>query len=183
MPKTIVVNEERCLGCKTCVVECAMAHSEFTDLGQAVTSASPPQSRVHVEPVGQYGMPLQCRHCEDAPCVTACPTEALHRDTANGPVLMDADRCIGCKFCMVVCPFGAIDLAGDGKAAIKCDLCHKRTAAGQEPACVAGCPTGALQFRELDEYVRERRRSAAEQMAGSTQQAKAVSAEKVDGPV
>jgi carbon-monoxide dehydrogenase iron sulfur subunit len=80
-------------------------------------------------------------------------------------VLLDQDRCIGCKFCMLVCPFGVIALSRDGKAMIKCDLCVERTEAGELPACVAACPTGALKFVELDEHLRQRRREAVRRVA------------------
>jgi len=63
---------------------------------------------------------------------------------------------------MCVCPFGVIDLTPDGKAMIKCDLCIERTEAGQEPACVAGCPTGAMKFREINEWLAQRRQRGAE---------------------
>ena len=169
MAKIIVVNEQRCLACKQCVIECAMAHSEASSLAEALSAATLPQSRVHVEPLKPFGMPMQCRHCEDAVCVTVCPTGAIHRTSDDGPVLLDQDRCIGCKFCMIVCPFGVIDLSRDGKAMVKCDLCIERTEAGQEPACVAGCPTGALEFREVNEWLRERRRRTAERIAAAVQ--------------
>ena len=165
MAKVIVVDEERCLGCKSCVIACAMAHSDAATLVEALQAEAPPQPRVHVEPAGKYGIPLQCRHCEDAPCLAACPTGAIYRGP-NGetPVLMDRDRCIGCKICMLICPFGAIDISRDGRAMIKCDLCIERTEAGEEPACVAACPTGALRFIELDEHLRRRRREAVEKL-------------------
>jgi len=167
MAKMIVVNELRCLGCKTCVLECAMAHSEAKSLVEAMYSGSPPQPRVHVEGGGAYGVPLQCRHCQDAPCITICPTGAIRRVGPADPVLLDADRCIGCMYCLMVCPFGVIDLSREGKAVVKCDLCIARTAAGQEPACVAGCPTGALEFCEADEYVRRRRQEAARDLSAA----------------
>ena len=165
MAKVIVVHSERCLGCRSCQIECALAHTEAPTLVEALRAESPPQPRVHVEPVGESGVPLQCRHCDDAPCMAICPTEAIHRPVADGPVLIDPERCIGCKFCMAVCPFGVIEPARDGKAMIKCDLCVERIAAGQAPACVAACPTGALQFVELDEHLRRRRRAAAVRVA------------------
>ena len=160
MPQVIVVNEERCLACNSCVIACAMAHTEAETLVEALSAATPPQPRVYVEPAGAYGVPLQCRHCEDPPCIAICPTGAIDRVSSDGPVLLDQDRCIGCKFCMLVCPFGVIALSRDGKAMIKCDLCVERTEAGELPACVAACPTGALKFVELDEHLRRRRREA-----------------------
>lgn len=166
MAKVIVVRQDRCLGCKSCEIECALAHCQAATLVEALTAEQKPQSRVHVEPSGQFGVPLQCCHCEDAPCVTACPTEAIRRHTPDGPVLIDADRCIGCKFCLLVCPFGVIELAHDGRAMVKCDQCFEHTQAGEQPACVAACPTGALQFVELDEFLRQRRRELARRVTG-----------------
>ena len=169
--KAVVVDENLCLACKQCMVECAMAHSDARTLVEAVTGPTPAQPRVHVEPPGAsgvgYGMPLQCRHCEEAPCLAVCPTGAVYRTGESGPVLLDTDRCIGCKFCVFICPFGVIDLSPDGKAAVKCDQCIERTEAGAEPACVAGCPTGALRFQEIDEWLAERRRRAASQIASA----------------
>jgi carbon-monoxide dehydrogenase iron sulfur subunit len=181
MAKMIVVDEERCLACKQCMIECAMAHTEARTLIEAMRSDSPPQPRVHVEPVERFGMPLQCRHCEDAPCILVCPTEAIYRPSADGPVLIDAERCIGCSSCLIVCPFGVIDMSRDGKATIKCDLCIQRTEAGEEPACVAGCPTGALQFRELDDMLRQRRREAARRLAAAEKRSLHIAEEGSDG--
>ena len=180
MSKIIVVNEERCLGCMSCVIECAVAHSEAKDLVKALTAGEKLQSRVHVEPFREFGMPLQCRHCEDAPCITICPTEAIRRPVENGPVLIESDRCIGCKFCMIVCPFGVIDLSRDGKATVKCDLCIERTEEGKEPACVTACPTGALEFADLDEWLKRRRQQAAKRLGVASGQAQSIVSETED---
>ncbi len=160
MAKVIVVNESRCLACKSCEIACAMAHTEAETLVEAIRAERPPRARVHVEPLGDHGVPLQCRHCEDAPCIAICPTGAINRAGEGQPVLLDQDRCIGCKFCTIACPFGVIEVSPDGRAMIKCDLCVDRTRAGEPPACVAACPTGALEFVELDDYLRRRRREA-----------------------
>lgn len=106
---------------------------------------------------------MQCRHCEDAPCIKVCPTVAIHRHNPNDPVLVDVELCIGCGYCLVVCPFGVIDITRDGKAVSKCDLCIERTKAGEEPACVSNCPTNALQYGEVSEVIAERRKKAAKQ--------------------
>ena len=166
MAKVIVVDEQRCLACKQCMLECAMAHSSADTLVEAVTCELPPQSRVHVESVGDAAMPMQCRHCEDAPCMAVCPSGAIYRRDRSGVVLVDQEQCIGCKFCLMACPFGVLALARSGKAVVKCDQCIDRTEAGEDPACVSGCPTGALQFVELDEHLQVRRREAARVLVG-----------------
>lgn len=93
-----------------------------------------------------------------------CPSEAIYRETDLGPVLIDADRCIGCKMCIVACPFGVIEFSPDGGVAVKCDQCIERTAAGEDPACVEACPTRALVFVDIDEYNRRKRQAAAQQL-------------------
>jgi anaerobic carbon-monoxide dehydrogenase iron sulfur subunit len=163
--KFIVVDETRCLACKQCVTECALAHSEAETLVEAVVDGASLQSRVHVEPAGEAAIPMQCRHCEDAPCMMVCPTEAISRCESDGPVLIDVDRCIGCRCCLLACPFGVIDMSAEGAAAVKCDLCIGRTTEGQEPACVAACPTKAIRYCELDDQTKARRRQAAQRLA------------------
>ncbi len=182
MAKIIVVREDRCLGCHSCTLACALAHSDAATLVEALGAEPRPQARVHVEPLGEFGMPLQCRHCEDAPCMMICPTEAIHRPAPEGPVLIDPDRCIGCKFCLLVCPFGVIDLSRDGRAMVKCDQCFERTEAGDLPACVAACPTGALQFVEPDDFLRQRRREALQRLAMPAERAQRPTPENPDGP-
>jgi carbon-monoxide dehydrogenase iron sulfur subunit len=83
--------------------------------------------------------------------------------------LIDQDRCIGCKFCIVVCPFGVIGVANDSKVVVKCDLCIERTKAGQEPACVEACPTKALKLVDEKDLAASKRRLAARELALSAQ--------------
>ena len=182
MDKTIVVNIEKCLACKSCEIACALAHSKSKVLEEAVTESPRPERMVTVEAAGEFGVPMQCRHCEDAPCITVCPTAAIHRQRVNDPVLIDRGRCIGCNYCLMVCPFGVIDISRDGKAVAKCDLCIERTEAGEEPACVASCPTGALQFCDLTELLIERRRAAAKQAWAGVTGPKETVAETEGGP-
>ncbi|MHB1034876.1 MAG: 4Fe-4S dicluster domain-containing protein [Pirellulales bacterium] len=145
--KRIVVDPVKCLACRTCELACAVAHAEADNLVQAVIEGARP--RLYVEAAGQLAVPLQCRHCEDAPCVQVCPTGALWRSDPGSPVLVDQAKCIGCEFCVQVCPFGLIRLAADRKAIIKCDLCVARLEKGLEPACVASCPVRAMSFEEV----------------------------------
>jgi carbon-monoxide dehydrogenase iron sulfur subunit len=162
--RSIYVELERCMACRGCEIACALEHSESKDLFAAVREEPRPVSRVSLECVDGTAIPLQCRHCEDAPCVTVCPTQALHRIGEGQPVLIDDERCIGCKMCIMVCPFGVITLREGGKVALKCDLCLHRIEADEMPACVAACPTGALQFPTIEEITRLKREAAARSM-------------------
>ena len=91
---------------------------------------------------------------------------ALGRLDPEAPVLVDQGKCIGCEFCVQVCPFGVIRVASDGKAIIKCDLCVSRLAQGLEPACVASCPVRALAFEETKEEAARKRLQTALHLAG-----------------
>lgn len=159
--ETIYVELAKCMACKGCEIACALEHSESKNLFQAVREEPRPSPRVTLESVEGMAIPLQCRHCEDAPCITVCPTDALHRIGDGQPVLIDDERCIGCKMCVMVCPFGVITLRAGGKVALKCDLCIGRLEAGDPPACVAACPTGAMQFVKIEEITRRKREKSA----------------------
>ena len=161
--KRIVADPARCLACRSCELACAMAHVDTDDLVEAIALGAKP--RVYIEAAGELAVPLQCRHCEDAPCIRVCPSGSLSRPSEDGPVLVDPEKCIGCDYCVQACPFGVIRLAptpsGGKRAATKCDLCIARRARGQEPACVEACPTKALALKELEEDVRRTRANAA----------------------
>ena len=169
MTKAIMVDIERCLACKSCEIACALAHSQAKVLEEAIAESPKPHRRVTVEAAEGFAVPLQCRHCEDAPCIAVCPTGAIHRKSGDEPVLIEQEKCIGCKFCLMACPFGVISISADGKAMIKCDLCIDRLEMGQEPACVEACPTKALKLGSEKEYAAGKRRRAAEEIAASAQ--------------
>jgi len=170
MDKVIMINIQKCLACKSCEIACAVAHSQSKVLEEALAEKPTPQRRVTVEAAGELAVPLQCRHCEDAPCISVCPTAAIYRHQADGPVLIEQDRCIGCKFCLMACPFGVIDVSRDGKVVVKCDFCIERTTAGQKPACVEACPTGALSLVNEKDLTEHKRRLTAWELVLSTEQ-------------
>ena len=146
--KSIFVNPERCVACKTCEISCALSRSSLTQqLPEAIYETVPPLSRVRVDPTDtDNGFPIQCRHCEDAPCLDACPTRALYRDP-EGLVLVQDERCIGCWMCIMVCPFGAPQPFRHFRKMIKCDRCKGMDA----PHCVESCPTHALTLVDPEE--------------------------------
>ena len=161
MNKIIACRVEHCLGCRSCEIACALAHSQSKDLREAVAEHPRPQRRVTVEVAGAHGLPLQCRHCEEGLCQLVCPTGAIHRDEKRGITSVDEDLCIGCKLCILMCPLGVLRIGEHNRATIKCDQCLDRQAEGELPACVAACPTHALQFVAADEVAKDERRLAA----------------------
>ncbi|MCD6471614.1 4Fe-4S dicluster domain-containing protein [Candidatus Aerophobetes bacterium] len=141
--KEILVNLDKCLGCKTCELRCAVERSSKSkSLYSAVRENPKPLPRIDVQSIKDGYLPLQCRHCEEAPCLNACPTGALFRKEDNGPVIVDENLCVGCWMCVMTCPFGAITPLLERKKIIKCDLCVNM----ERPVCVDACPTGALVY-------------------------------------
>ena len=155
--KEVVVHPERCVGCMQCMLACATAHSESKNLFIAITETPLPKSRVHVG-VGLYeeGFPNRCRHCDPAPCLLACLSGAIFRETQTDTVLIDTEKCINCASCAMACPYGVIRYHKDHAAppgkivAVKCDNCHERQTQGLIPACVETCKVDALTYEEQD---------------------------------
>ena len=98
---------------------------------------------------------MRCNHCDDAPCITICPTNALFR-ADNGVVDFDDSNCIGCKGCMNACPYDAIYINPATNTANKCNFCNHRIEQGLEPSCVVVCPTHAIKVADLDDPERRR---------------------------
>ncbi|MBN1345459.1 MAG: 4Fe-4S binding protein [Phycisphaerae bacterium] len=156
MPFVIQVNAGRCTGCKSCEIACALAHSKTKELAAAAVGEPEIQPRIDVRKMGEMAVPVQCRHCEDAPCEKACPNDALRRDAAAQAVIYDPERCQGTNACMSACPYGVLEEGPDGHVLTKCDLCAEQVEAGGSPACVSACPTGALQIVDMDDTVSHR---------------------------
>ena len=172
MDKAITINVERCLACKSCEIACAVAHSQSGVLEEAVAESPRPQRMVTVEAAGEFGVPIQCRHCEDAPCIKICPTGALQRQNEQSPVLIDEDLCIGCKLCVLICPFGVLQIGHQSRAVIKCDMCYERVDEGKLPMCVEACPTKGLKLISLQEQAKSKRKEASRQIPKKTTQKK-----------
>jgi Fe-S-cluster-containing hydrogenase component 2 len=160
----ILVNPKQCLGCHTCELACAAAHTEAGSAIGAVLAGERLQPRNRVVQVDGVKLSTQCRQCEDAPCVKVCPTGATYRTETYTAV--DQRLCISCRLCVIVCPFGAIHVATatvaghDKRAAFKCDLCVDRPGG---PACVEACPTKALSLRYPREVIQQATQATARQ--------------------
>ena len=155
MKGSIYVQIDKCLSCHSCELACALEHSQSKDLVQAIQEDPPPVARVHVQHIEGAGVPVQCKHCEDAPCVSVCPREAIEKLGPAQPVIIDPEKCTGCNFCVAACPFGVVVVPSDRKIAVKCDLCPQRIKEGLEPACVSACPSGAMCFGAAEELQEE----------------------------
>ncbi|MBI4167281.1 MAG: 4Fe-4S dicluster domain-containing protein [Acidobacteria bacterium] len=150
MSKSILVDTTKCIGCMSCVAACketnGLPQNEETEL--SADSFNVVQSRAGVF-VRRF-----CLHCQDPTCASVCPVGAFMR-TAAGPVVYDADRCIGCRYCMMACPFSIPRY--EWKLALprvrKCTMCAPRQAQGLPPACVEACPVQASIFGERDELL------------------------------
>jgi carbon-monoxide dehydrogenase iron sulfur subunit len=159
--RMVVVDLTRCLGCRSCEMACAKGHAGFSDIVEAVLAGADLKPRVHVVAAAGQAVPIQCQHCEDAPCVAVCPSGALYRDEERGIVRANVERCIGCRSCVIVCPFGAVQTHKAGGRVFKCDMCEDLVAEGEEPLCVAACPTHARMVADLEELSASRRRESA----------------------
>ena len=172
MPKLgMTIDLKRCMGCQTCALGCKMQNNVpmgtlwnriLTDGGEDVDSARGEFPNLH-----KSWMPLACLHCENAPCVKVCPVGATYRDN-DGRILINYDRCIGCRYCMAACPYNVRvfnwqeavrepgfsygDVPARPKGVVeKCTLCVERTSKGKEPVCVEVCPAKARIFGDLND--------------------------------
>jgi len=155
--KQIFVRLDRCTGCHTCELACAVEHSSSKVLFTAISEPTLPKKRLFVEYLPSRAVPILCRNCEDAPCLSSCIGGALWRDE-RGAVQRREEKCIGCWTCIMVCPYGVVSrqLLEGRWLSVKCDLCKER----ESPVCVDACPTKALVWAEPDEFSRQRRKDS-----------------------
>lgn len=179
-----VVDTNLCIGCGLCVVACKVENNvpkdpeysrtwveRHTRTADGTVHVDSPEGGINgyepgVSPAPIAGsavtdvrfVPHLCMQCEDPPCVGVCPVGATYR-TADGVTLVDEDRCIGCGYCLVACPYGAryiVPSGGDTPRGVpgvadKCTFCYHRITRGEQPACVDACPVGARTFGDLDD--------------------------------
>ena len=145
----IAVDLDRCIGCEGCMIACKNENN--VPLGQkwnTVLKIGPYGTYPHLE---QYFLPSMCQQCENAPCVNVCPTGASYRDPKTNVVLVNKEKCIGCKSCMMACPYGVHNWNADERVVEKCTLCSQHLKEGEEPLCVSACCGSARFFGDVDD--------------------------------
>ncbi|MHA6265598.1 4Fe-4S dicluster domain-containing protein [Aliiroseovarius sp. CAU 1755] len=164
----LVIDLDTCVGCQGCVTACKGWNTQ--NYGAPLSDTDPYgadpggtflnrvfsyEAQTEGRPAQTVHMPRSCLHCDDAPCVTVCPTGASYKRSEDGIVLVNEDRCIGCGLCAWACPFGAREMDRDAGIMKKCTLCVDRIynenlpEEDRVPACVRTCPSGARHFGDL----------------------------------
>lgn len=175
----LVIDIDRCVACQACVIACKMENNvpvstpqSFQNRRMTLRSRVVPLTNTGEYPNPRLGIyPVLCNQCDNPPCVPGCPTGATYK-RADGIVLMDWEKCIGCKYCMAACPFSARsfieeeqsqeygnpDIAAYYKASVppkgkvdKCTFCAHLVERGEQPACVSACPADARTFGDLND--------------------------------
>jgi carbon-monoxide dehydrogenase iron sulfur subunit len=144
----LTVDVEKCTGCRTCEIVCSLKN---------YGECNPSRARISVVRDERDGListiPVVCQQCVEPLCLQLCPAQALTRNAETNAVVVSADKCIGCRTCVQVCPYGAPFVDPRSGVSQKCDLC------GGQPTCSTWCPNDALQFVSADEEALRRRRT------------------------
>ncbi len=147
MLKGFIFNTDRCVGCHACIVACSN-QNDVAAGGNWRSVFTYNEARMPAIPAFFHS--IACYHCEDAPCMVNCPSNALYRDPLTQAVLVKQAKCIGCKYCTWACPYDAPEYNPFKKVVEKCTLCVDRVTGGDIPACAKCCPTGALEYNDID---------------------------------
>jgi len=166
--KSVLVDTTRCIGCRSCEEACAQENGlpdpgTSKDVFSEIRDTTPDQWTVvnrYDTDAGEIFVKKQCMHCNQAACASACLTQAMFK-TEDGPVIWRDSKCMGCRFCMVSCPFviPRFEYHSANPKIQKCIFCYDRLAEGQKPACVESCPVDALEFgqrREMERVAQNR---------------------------
>jgi len=162
----VLYDATRCIGCQSCEFACAEAHglpeptgSPDADIRRKMDENSRTVVNMHNTTKGEFFIKEQCMHCNEPACVAACLTQAMYK-TKEGPVIWRGNKCMGCRYCMVSCPFDIpkFEYYSANPRILKCDMCFDRQQEGKIPACVENCPAEALLFGTRRELIKEARR-------------------------
>lgn len=148
--------QDRCIGCFTCQVACKDKNDlavgqNFRRVHEFEGGGYKRKGEGLVNDVYAYWLSMSCNHCADPVCIKGCPTGAMQKQSDNGIVFIEQARCIGCRHCVITCPYGAPQFNPKTGKTSKCDMCKDLLAKGEKPVCVTGCPMRVLDLDDLDE--------------------------------
>lgn len=157
MTAAILTNTTLCIGCLECVAACKKENSLGMDVPrvwQRNDGLSAENWTAVLQKENDTYVRKQCRHCLEPACASACPVGALH-STPEGPVVYDNDKCLGCRYCMMACPYGIPRYDWDSQVPYvrKCIMCYGRLREGRQPACTEACPKQATIFGDRDKLL------------------------------
>ncbi|MFH1999266.1 MAG: 4Fe-4S dicluster domain-containing protein [Planctomycetota bacterium] len=162
MMKTMAILTDitKCIGCEACVTACKSTYQLPPDKPwrwqKDVNDLSATRWTTIVNRPGEHHVREQCRHCAEPACASACPVGALHK-TPEGPIVYDGSICMGCRYCMMACPYGIPRYTWDEPVPYvrKCIMCHEKIRSGEQtqPSCTNACPTGATVFGDRDDLL------------------------------
>lgn len=153
--KALLIDITKCVGCHACEQACREGHGQPLEQPAKLTATA----FTVIEERGDKFVRRLCQHCEEPACASACLVGAIKK-TALGPVVYDQKKCIGCRYCMMACPYQVPKYEWTKLAPLvrKCDMCYDRVSAGQQTRCAEACPTGATIFGSRDELLFEARK-------------------------
>ncbi len=165
----VLFDSNICVGCQTCETACAEAHNLPVPTGEIIAGVLRKTSETQRCAInlfttgkGDFYVRYQCMHCNEPACVAGCLTQAMFK-THEGPVIWRKDKCMGCRYCMISCPFDVpkFEYHSTNPKIQKCDMCYERVLKGEKPVCVEACG-GGLFFGTRRELIAEARRRIAE---------------------
>lgn len=150
----ILVDTTFCTGCNTCYYKCIQENRLLESAEQGIV-----RTMVFTKDNGLYHH--RCMHCEEPSCIDTCPSGAFSK-TPEGIVLYDNQPCLGCKSCVIACPFNIPQMDTEKGNIVKCTMCYHRVSKGEQPACVEACPTDALEFGAYEDITNKAKQLAAD---------------------
>lgn len=147
----LVVDMERCTGCKLCEIVCSVKKEGVSDPARS-------RIRITIQRGGKNRLPTFCQHCEEPLCAAVCPVNAVRKDESTGLIFLDRELCVGCRACVSACPLFGVGFDSVENKALRCDLCHG------DPACVKYCEAGAIQYVDRDQFPTNKQRAAAKKL-------------------
>lgn len=150
--KALLIDLTLCIGCNSCQFACKEANNLPADEEKTLS----PTAYTALQEFNGVFVRRMCQHCDDPTCVSVCPVGAFTK-TQEGPVVYDADKCMGCRYCIQACPFQVprYEWSSTYPRVRKCVMCHDRLKQGLPTACSEACPTGATKFGDRDDLLKE----------------------------